>query len=310
MSLIPSHLVSAILSLKNGTDTKSPVIVGVNPETGAQTVQPNPVRVAAVKELVKEAAQLLKQHRRAALLSRQIDQKIAEEEDLEADEFSDDPEYFREAIAEFAAQDPEIDELVKQCAYSEYGVDEWNMSNEPISLAFYKKAFAIAETIKTLSPKMRVEYLYRAILAIHCETPALAVSLHTFVQEYAQGSGYGHPELCELARSFLTEEEKEREDTDQEYEPITSYNGEDSLDVLLWAKKNKNARSEWLARVTGSCQEKEVAVVSEDEDETDEKERNLAMFKAIVDNIIADNPHKTKEEIATQISEIIREVQK
>jgi len=286
MSLLPAHLVSEILSLKNGTDMKTPVIVAINPETGAQTVQPNPVRVAAVKDIVREAAQLLKQHRRAALLKNQIDKKIADEEDLEEDEFIDDPEYFREAIALFASEDPEIDELVLQCAYSEYGVDEWNMSNEPISLAFYKKAFAIAESIKTLSPRMRAEYLYRAILAIHGETPELAVSLHTFVQEYAH-----HPELCTLVRSFLTEEEKEKEDADEEYEPIISFNGSDSLDVLVWAKKNKKARSEWLARVSG-------------EEKTEEKHTNLSKFDEMVEGLLELYPHRTREEIEAKLREI------
>jgi hypothetical protein len=291
MPFLPDHLVSEILSLKNGTDSKTPVIVGINPESGAQTVQPNPVRVAEVKELVKEAVQLLKQHRRAALLKKQIDERIAEEEALEEGEFIDDPEYFREAIAMFAAEDPEIDELVVQCAYSEYGVDDWNMSNEPISLAFYEKAFAIAESIKTLSPRMRAEYLYRSILAIHSETPEFAVSLYTFVCEYAD-----YPELCDLARSFLTEEERMIEDADQEYEPIVSFNGSDSLDVLEWAKKNKKASREWLARVSGSDKEKSASASVSDP---------LAKFQSMVDGLLELYPHRTREEIEAKFREVV-----
>jgi hypothetical protein len=102
MSLLPTQLISSIVDLSNRSNEKSAVVVSIDPETGKQSIEPNPVRLDLLKETVKESAKLLKKHRRLFTLHEQINEKIETEEDLDEDEYIDDPDYFKEIIAELA----------------------------------------------------------------------------------------------------------------------------------------------------------------------------------------------------------------
>jgi hypothetical protein len=276
MSGFPSHLVSEIVALSNGTDKKNPVVIAINPETGAQQIETNPHLVDRLKTSVKDSAILINQHRRLFALQKQIDEKIEEEEDLEEDEFIDDPDYFRAAIAEFAAQDPEITDLVRHAAmhYHCCFVDEdfdrdGPIGNGPIEDAFYLKAFEIVAQLSGLSPKMRVTYLAQVIAAIHEENPELDLGIWTFVKYYTKNTL-----LFKLANANLAVEERPdpRENTSLEfYEPIQAYSRDTSLDILKWANRSKGERVRWLSIVQGK----------EENEENEEEKRCFAKFERV-----------------------------
>lgn len=253
MSLLPTQLISSIVDLSNRSNEKPAVVVSIDPETGKQSIEPNPVRLDLLKETVKESAKLLKKHRRLFTLHEQINEKIETEEDLDEDEYIDDPDYFKEIIAELAEADPEIDSDIIQGAYNYYGVDGADFGdNDPISDAFYKNAFDIATMLSNLSPDMRVRYMGEVIDTIHVENPELDLSMHTFIRFYARTAVLFKKVDENLVAPARPEDLAEYNTNLLYYEPIIAFDRMDSLNVLSWAKRNEEGRRSWLAKVSGS----------------------------------------------------------
>jgi hypothetical protein len=213
--------------------------------------------ISSSVHLFKEAAGLLKQHRRLFQLQKQVDQRVYEENsDLKPDEYIDDPEYFDEIIRWFAKDDSSVTELVSSAARAYFGVGDPDrfFACDPISQGFYDKLHEIAEQLAPLSVKLREQYLTLMITAIHTESPELDLEMYTFVRSYVQV-----PTLVALAAAHLATNTAiaSPPDLDKEgtslhyYEPIIAYDRGQSLNVLQWAKKNKKNRDNWLLQVQG-----------------------------------------------------------
>jgi len=253
MSLLPTQLISSIVDLSNRSNEKPAVVVSINPETGKQSIDPNPVRMDLLKGTVKDCATLLKKHRRLFTLHEQINEKIDTEEDLDVDDFIDDPDYFKEAIAEFAKADTDIDADVIQCAYNYYGVDGADFCDgDPITSKFYANAFEIANMLSALSPETRVRYLAKVIETIHLENPELDLSMHTFIRFYVRTTHLFEQVDTNLAADARPEDLAQYNTNLLYYEPIIAFDREDSLCIFKWANRNEEDRRSWLAKVSGS----------------------------------------------------------
>ncbi|NBV69084.1 MAG: hypothetical protein EBR74_11185 [Flavobacteriia bacterium] len=232
---LPCHLVSEIVGLANGTNKTDPLVIEIHPETGAQTAELNSHILAPLKELVKEAVELLKKHHQVFELTQEID-----EDDFEFDE------EIETAIKEYSKNVQPLDKITIRSAYAHYGIKGFDDLNDPISKAFYKKAYGIAKQLKPLSSTLRVQYLDKALTQIHLENSDLSFAIQFFVWNYAHSDS--------LVKDFVSPLNCKRFDSDEYgYEPILDYDGEASnLDVLKWASRNN--QREWLKIVSGKIE--------------------------------------------------------
>jgi hypothetical protein len=247
---LPAHVVSDIVSISNSADDKSAVIVSVHPESGSQVIEINPVRLQKFQDIVKDAVILLHQHRRCfKLINKQVDVRV--DDDLEEDEYIDDPDYFKQLIDGFAEQDPEITELVKLSAYDYYGIVNTDcLSLDPISEAFLHKAYELAEHMSSLLAPTREKYLSAVIDNVHKTNPELDADMYTFIRFYTYKNN-----LLRQAKENLSIESilmLAHDNTNLNYyEPVIGYCRTYILDILECAKKSKEDRKIWLNTVLG-----------------------------------------------------------
>jgi hypothetical protein len=273
---LPSVLASEIVGLMNASFSKVPVVVQINPETGKQVAESNPVLVARLTESVRNAAKLLKQHRRFFKLA------FRELNDFE-------PEYeeeFVEAIEELAAADPDVDELVQEAALKYFGVHE-DDDDGPISKAFYPVAFDIANQLSALSLKMRRQYLTQVIETIHKENPELDLAMYEFIAYYTQDYPLVQLVFPNIPAWAIAEQEADAAFPTFQfaYQPIEAVDRHDSLNVFKWANRNEKNRKRWFSVVSGQQWEKRVA-------------------RSNVDELLEIYPHCSRETIVSMISEM------
>ena len=239
---LPTHLVSEIVGLKNNAFNKATVVVQINPETGKQMAESNPVLVARLTESVRVAATLLKQHRRFfKLVFRELSDFDPEEDDE-----------FVEAIEELATADPDVDELVQEAALKYFGVHE-DGDDAPIAKAFYPVAFDIANQLSVLSLKMRRQYLTKVIETIHQEHTELDLAMYEFIAYYTMDYPLVQLVFPNIPAWAIAEQEADAANPTYQfaYKPIESFTYDDSLNVFKWANRSEKNRKRWLSVVSG-----------------------------------------------------------
>jgi len=273
---LPSVLASEIIGLMNASFSKVPVVVQINPETGKQVAESNPVLVARLTESVRNAAKLLKQHRRFFKLA------FRELNDLDPEE----DEEFVDAIEALAVADPDVDELVQEAALKYFGVHE-DDDDGPISKAFYPVVFDIANQLSALSLKMRRQYLTKVIETIHKENPELDLGMYEFITYYTQDYPLVQLVFPNIPAWAIAEQEADAAYPTFQfaYQPIEAVDREDSLNVFKWANRNEKNRKRWLSVVSGEQWEKRVA-------------------RSSVDELLEIYPHCSRETIISMISEM------
>ena len=213
--------------------------------------------IASSIHLFKQTARSLKQHRRLFDLQREVDEQVYEENaDLKSNEYIDDPEYFAQIIQGIAENDASVTELVSSSARAYYGVGDHDpfFACDPISQAFYGQLHEIAEQLAPLSPKLREQFLNLMITTIHADSPDLDLEMYTFVRFYVQTPALVLLVAANLAANttIVQPPNLDKEGTNLlYYEPIIAFDRDHSLNVLKWAKKNKQNRSQWLVLVQG-----------------------------------------------------------
>ena len=213
--------------------------------------------IASSIHLFKQTARSLKQHRRLFDLLQEVDERITEENaDLKSNEYIDDPKYFAEIIQGIAENDTSVTELVASSARAYYGLGESDLffACDPISQAFYDQLHEIAEQLAHLSAKLRERFLNLMITAIHRDSPELDLEMYTFVRVYVQTPALVLLVAANLAANttIVQPPNLDKEGTNLlYYEPIIAFDRDHSLNVLKWAKKNKQNRNQWLLLVQG-----------------------------------------------------------
>lgn len=228
---LPTHLVSEIVGLANATNKNDPIVIEIHPDTGSQSAELNPFLLGELKELVREAVELVKKYYMVFELTRDIDDEVEFEDEIKS------------AIKEYSKNVQPLDKITLRSAYAYYGIDGFDMLNDPIPKAFYKKAYAIAKQLKPISETLRVKYLDKVLTEIHRKEPDLSFAIQLFVWNYVHNDS--------LVNDFVSPLNRKRfSDPEENYEPILDYNGEpENLDILLWAAR-KHQR-EWLDIVSG-----------------------------------------------------------
>ena len=213
--------------------------------------------IASSIHLFKQAARSLKQHRRLFDLQQEVDERVAEENaDLKSNEYINDPEYFAQIIQGIAKTDASVTELVSSSARAYYGVGESDLffACDPISQVFYGQLHEIADQLAPLSAKLRERFLNLMIATIHADSPELDLEMYTFVRFYVQTPALVSLVTANLAANttIVQPPNLDKEGTNLlYYEPIIAFDRGQSLNVLKWAKKNKQNRSQWLLVVQG-----------------------------------------------------------
>jgi len=244
---LPSVLASEIVGLMNASFSQGPVVVQINPETGKQMTESNPVLVSRLTNSVRSAAMLLKQHRRFFKLA------FRELNDLDADY---DDEYV-EAIQELARADPDVDYLVQEAALKYFGVHE-DDDDSPINKAFYPVAFDIANQLSALSMNMRRQYLAKVIDTVHKENPELDLAMYEFIAYYTKDYPLVQLVFPNIPAWAIAEQEADAAHPTFQfaYQPIEAFNRDDHLNVFRWANRNEKNRVRWLSVVSGEQWEK------------------------------------------------------
>jgi len=248
--ILPTHLVNNIVGMANASNGKDPVIIEIHPDTGKQVAEPNPVLVSRLTESVRRAAKLLKQHRCFFKLAhRELSHLNARDEDA-----------IVEAIEELAAADPDVDELVQEAVFKYFGVNG-EEDDVPISMAFYIVAFDIANQLSGLTLKMRRQYLTKVIKTIHADSPDMDLAMYEFIAYYTMDYPLVLQVFPNIPAWAIAEQDADAAHPTFQfaYEPITSFNRKDSLDVFKWANHNKEERKHWLSVVNGPYWEKQNA---------------------------------------------------
>jgi hypothetical protein len=92
------------------------------------------------------------------------------------------------------------------------------------------------------------------IATIHADSPELDLEMYTFVRFYVQTPALVSVVAANLAANttIVQPPHLDKEGTNLlYYEPIIAFDRDQSLNVLKWAKKNKQNRSQWLLLVQG-----------------------------------------------------------
>ena len=240
---LPTHLVSEIIGLTNTSYSKVPIVVQINPETGEQSAESNPVLVARLTESVRAAAKLLKQHRRFFKLVFR---------ELELDNVDpDDEEEIAAAIHAIAATDPDVDEVVKRDVYVYFAIGD--VDGYSISQTFYPVAFDIANQLSALSLKMRRQYLAKVIETVHKENPELDLAMYEFIAYYTQDYPLVQLVFPNIPAWAIAEQEADAAFPTFQfaYELIIAFDRGDSLNVFKWANRSEKNRKRWLSVVSG-----------------------------------------------------------
>jgi len=277
--ILPTHLVSEIVGMANAANGKDPVVVQIHPDTGKQVTEPNSALVARLTESVRGAAKLLKQYRRFF--------KLAHRELSDLD--PEDEDEIVEAIEELAEEDPDIDEVVKEAAYCYFGIDEADCCVCPISQAFYRVAFDIANQLSSLTLKMRREYLTMVIETIHEENPDLDLAMYEFIAYYTKDYPLVQKVFPNIPAWAIAEQEADAAHPTFQfaYEQISAFSRNDSLDVFKWANRSEEERKRWLSVVNG-----------------EEWKKKSAQKKSIVDGLLELYPHCTREQVMSKVGEL------
>jgi hypothetical protein len=228
---LPSHLVSLIVGLANDSfNEKDVVVVQINPETGSQSVELNPVLVASLTDSVRDAVKIVAKQRLSDTFER-------------SDASYYNPYLLRSEVYRWGRTTPGFDDMVLEHILCDYQCGVY----DPLTKLFWEKAFDVTERLSNLSTKMRRQYLTKVMDTIHIENPELDRAMRNFI------NGYFYDEtLDRLAAQQYQFDPEDEDDLDSIFDGLTYLPAEEpDICIFKWANRSKEGRQRFFQAVSG-----------------------------------------------------------